>query len=156
MPIPGSIVQRGLLRHTGQIRARPVLNNNYSTAFMSIRQYYHTVHRRLNLGKVKRLRQCCGGSGSACSWASRITSGSISHKNGSGYGSFYHQAEIVRNTLISTVSWLLCDFLTLKNDVNHTCTSVPNTYILGLPDPDPLVISTDPAPDRAPDPSIIT
>jgi hypothetical protein len=27
MSIPGSIVQGGLLRHTGQIRARPVLNS---------------------------------------------------------------------------------------------------------------------------------
>ncbi len=34
-------------------------------------------------------------------WASRIASGSVSHKYGSG--SFHHQAKIVRNTLISTV-----------------------------------------------------
>jgi hypothetical protein len=34
MPIPGSIVEGGLLRHTGQIRARPVLNTKHSTAFI--------------------------------------------------------------------------------------------------------------------------
>jgi hypothetical protein len=33
--------------------------------------------------------------------------------SGSGSGSFYHQAKIVRKTLIST----FCDFLPLKNDV---------------------------------------
>ncbi len=36
-------------------------------------------------------------------------SGSISQRYGSGSGSFYH--------LISTVLWLLFDFLSLKNDV---------------------------------------
>ncbi len=41
-------------------------------------------------------RQCCGSgsAGSVCFWAS-----------------FYHQARIMRNTLISTVLWLLFDFL---------------------------------------------
>ncbi len=29
--------------------------------------------------------------------------GSVSHKNGSGSGSFHHQAKIVRKTIISTV-----------------------------------------------------
>ncbi len=33
-------------------------------------------------------------------------------------GSFYHQAIIVRKTLIPSVLWLLLDFLSLKNDVN--------------------------------------
>ncbi len=33
-------------------------------------------------------------------------------------GSFHHQAKRVRKTLISTVLWLLYDFLSLKNDVN--------------------------------------
>ncbi len=32
-------------------------------------------------------------------------------------GSFYHWGKIVRKTLISTVLWLLFDFLPLKNDV---------------------------------------
>jgi hypothetical protein len=35
-----------------------------------------------------------------------------------GSRSFYHQAKIVRKTLIPTVLWLLFDFLSLKNDVN--------------------------------------
>ncbi len=38
--------------------------------------------------------------------------------SGSGSGSFYHQAKILRKTLIPTVLWLLLDFLSLKNDVN--------------------------------------
>ncbi len=37
---------------------------------------------------------------------------------GSGSGSFYHQATIVRKTLIRTVLWPLLNFLSLKNDVN--------------------------------------
>ncbi len=43
-------------------------------------------------------------------------SGSISHKY--GFGSFYHPAKTVRNTLIPTVFLLLFDFLSLKNHVN--------------------------------------
>ncbi len=38
-------------------------------------------------------------------------SGSISQRYGSGFGSFYHQAKIVRKTLIPTALWLLYDFL---------------------------------------------
>jgi hypothetical protein len=45
-------------------------------------------------------------------------SGSSSQRNGSG--SFYHQAKIIRKTLISAVLWLLFDFFSLKNDVNVT------------------------------------
>ncbi len=49
-------------------------------------------------------------------------SGSTSQRyvSESGSGSFYryHQAKIVRKTLIFTVLWLLLDFLSLKNDVN--------------------------------------
>jgi hypothetical protein len=46
--------------------------------------------------------------------------GSISKRYGSGSSSrsFYHQAKIVRKTLIPTVLWLLLDFLSLKTDVN--------------------------------------
>jgi hypothetical protein len=43
-------------------------------------------------------------------------SGSVSQRYWSG--SFYHQAKIVRKTLIPTVLWLLLAFLSLKNDVN--------------------------------------
>jgi hypothetical protein len=43
-------------------------------------------------------------------------SGYISQRYGSG--SFYHSAQIVRKTLISTVLGLLFDFLPLKTDVN--------------------------------------
>jgi hypothetical protein len=42
---------------------------------------------------------------------------SISQRYGSGSGSFYHQAKIVRKTLIPTDLLLLFDFLSLKNDV---------------------------------------
>ncbi len=50
-------------------------------------------------------RQCCGSgsAGSVCFWAS-----------------FYHQARIMRNTLISTVLWLLFDFLSfLLNPISY-------------------------------------
>ncbi len=42
----------------------------------------------------------------------------VTSVRGSGSGSIHHQAKIVRKTLISTVLWLLHDFLSLKNDVN--------------------------------------
>jgi hypothetical protein len=45
-------------------------------------------------------------------------SGSDSQRYGSGSGSFYHHAKIVRKTWIPTVLLLLFDFLSLKNDVN--------------------------------------
>ncbi len=45
-------------------------------------------------------------------------SGSVSHKYGSGSGSFHHQTKIVRKTLISTILWHFHDFLSLYNDVN--------------------------------------
>ncbi len=54
-------------------------------------------------------------------WPPGSASGSVSHKYGSGSGSgsrSFHQTKIVRKTLISTVLWLLYDFLSLKNDVN--------------------------------------
>ncbi len=41
-------------------------------------------------------------------------SGSISLRYGSGSGSFYHQAKIVRKTLIPIALWLIFDFLSLK------------------------------------------
>jgi hypothetical protein len=37
---------------------------------------------------------------------------------GSGPGSFYHPAKIVRKTSIPTVLWLLFDAFSLNNDVN--------------------------------------
>ncbi len=47
-------------------------------------------------------------------------SGSVSQCQlyGSGSGSFYHQAKIVRKTFIPNVGPLLYDFLSLQNDVN--------------------------------------
>ncbi len=55
-------------------------------------------------------------------------SGSVSHQYGSGSGSYYHLAKIVRKTLISTVLQLLYDFLSWKTNVN-----VP---VILNPDPD--------------------
>jgi hypothetical protein len=53
-------------------------------------------------------------------------SGSISQRYGSGSRSFYHQAKIVRKTLIPTALYLLLfDFLSLKNDVR---VNVPSKY----------------------------
>ncbi len=53
-------------------------------------------------------------------WMDRYVFGSVSqrYRSGSWSGSFYHQAKIVRKTLIPYVLWLLFDFLSLKNDVN--------------------------------------
>ncbi len=45
-------------------------------------------------------------------------SGSISERYGSGSGSVYQQAKILRITSIPTVLWLLLDYLSLKTDVN--------------------------------------
>ncbi len=62
----------------------------------------------------KGLKQCFG-SGSVCFWPP----GSVSHRYGSDSAeSFDHQAKMVRKTFIFTVLRLLCDFLSLKNDVN--------------------------------------
>ncbi len=44
--------------------------------------------------------------------------GSIIQMYGSGFGSFYHQAKIARNTFIPTGLGLLFDLLSLKNVVN--------------------------------------
>ncbi len=45
-------------------------------------------------------------------------SGSINQRYGSGSGSLYHQAKLVRKTLIPTVLWLLFDFFIFKNYLN--------------------------------------
>ncbi len=62
----------------------------------------------------------CSGSGSTFFGppGSGTTSRRYGSWSGSGSGSFYHQAKIVRKTRILTVLWLLLDFLSLKNDVN--------------------------------------
>jgi hypothetical protein len=57
-------------------------------------------------------------------WPFGSGSGSASHcyrsgpGSGSGSGSFYHQAKIVRKTLIPAVLLLLFDLLSFKNEVN--------------------------------------
>jgi hypothetical protein len=55
-------------------------------------------------------------------------SGSSSQRYGSGFGfgsgSFYHQATIVRKTLIPSVLWLLFDFLSMKNYVNDESSGI--------------------------------
>ncbi len=71
---------------------------------------------------------------------------------GSGSGSFKHQAKIVRKTLISTVLWLLHDFISWKNDVNVPSKVISkNIFCLLLEDPwqkeqHPLYGSADPDP----------
>ncbi len=76
---------------------------------------------------------------------------STRYGSGSGAGSFYHQAKIVRKTLNPTVLWLLQDFLSLKNDVNVTSKSNNKktltkfcVAILQDPNPDALVRGTNP------------
>ncbi len=81
-------------------------------------------------------------------------SGSISQRYGSGSGSFYHQAKIVRKNLIPNVLWLLLDFLSLQNDVNVPSKSNKQIFFLFVfegqwrksqdPDPNPLVTGMDP------------
>ncbi len=93
-------------------------------------------------------------------------SGSISKRygSGSGTGSFYQQAKIVRKPLIPTVLWLRLDFLSLKNDVNAPSKSNKQKSFFLLaswrsmtkisririqdpdpePNPDPLVRGMDP------------
>jgi hypothetical protein len=70
-----------------------------------------------------------------------------------GSGSFYHQAKLVRKTLIPTVLWLLYDFFSLKNYVNVPSKSNKQKTLLiswrSLTkkqdlDPDPLVRGMDP------------
>ncbi len=90
---------------------------------------YQTV--MANMHQERRSQNCRVSNalwGKFCYFARRIwwnfetfpASGSVSQRygSGSGFGSFYHQAKIVRTTLIPTVLWLLFDFLSLKNDVN--------------------------------------
>ena len=67
--------------------------------------------------KILSSHQCCG-------------AGSISQRNGSGSGSFYHQAKIVGKTLIPIVWWLLFDFLSLKNNVNVSKAISRKTFFL--------------------------
>ncbi len=50
----------------------------------------------------------------------------VSTRYGSGSGSFYHQAKMVRKTFIPPVLGLLYDFLSLKNDVNVLASKVIN------------------------------
>ncbi len=51
---------------------------------------------------------------------------------GYGSGSIYHQAKIVRKTLIPTVLWLLLDFLSLKNDLNVPSISNNIKFVFAL------------------------
>jgi hypothetical protein len=58
----------------------------------------------------------------------RSASGSNSQRYRSGF--FYHQAKIVRKSLIPTVLLLLYDFLSLRNDVNVAAKSKKqNAYV---------------------------
>ncbi len=101
---------------------RPVLQRGsnaccYRTPHLSSRWNHKMTNSFLQFGS-----QCCwsGYRGSICFWTSRIRVHHHLYKSGysSGSGSFHHQAKIVRKTLISTVLWLLNDFLSLKNVVN--------------------------------------
>jgi hypothetical protein len=87
-------------------------------------------------------------------------SGFTSQMYGSGSGSFYRQAKIVRKTLIPTVLVLLLNFLSLKNDVKvpSKSTKKKTFFLISFfdvlkvndensrirPDPDPLVRGIDP------------
>ncbi len=78
---------------------------------------------------IHQAEQCCGSGsvGSICFWASWIRI----LLSESGSRSFFHQAKIVRKTLVFTVLWILFDFLSLKNDVNVPSKS-NNNYIISF------------------------
>jgi hypothetical protein len=59
-------------------------------------------------------------------------SGSISQRYGSGSGSFYHHANIVRKTFDSYYFVTLFDFLSLKNDVNVSSESNKQKFFLKI------------------------
>ncbi len=79
-------------------------------------------------------------------------SGSVSQRYRSR--SFYHQAKIVRKPLITTVLWLLHDFLSLKNDVNvHSKSNKQKNFCLVLKVTDENSRTPPPPnPDPGPDP----
>jgi hypothetical protein len=56
----------------------------------------------------------CSGSGSTCFWGSGSTSQRYGSGFGSGSGSFYHHAKIVRKTLIPSNLWLFLTFYLWK------------------------------------------
>jgi hypothetical protein len=56
--------------------------------------------------------------GSICFLTSQVRIRHYLYGSESGSGSFHPESKKVRKTLISTVLWLLYDFLTLKNDDN--------------------------------------
>ncbi len=76
--------------------------------------------------------RCCGsGSVGMFLGPSRSASGSVSHKYGSGSEFFHHQAKIVRITLISTVLWLLHEFLTVFR-IRTKISRIHNTGFHGI------------------------
>ncbi len=60
------------------------------------------------------IRLCCG---SGCFWTSQIWIHKFSKRYGSGFdsGPFYHQAKIVRKTLIPTALWFLYKIFIFEN-----------------------------------------
>ncbi len=65
-------------------------------------------------------------------WASRIRSRTESISQIYGSGSFYHQAKIVRKTLIPTVLWLFYEFSSWKNVVNVSSKSNKQIKVIFL------------------------
>ncbi len=170
------------------------VNANVSTVLNSIPASSDTLDPRGGSHRIRilisragwnqyEIWQQCYGSGSVrsvCLWASRMYCRSISTRYGSGSGSgsglFYHQAKIVRKTLILSVLWLLYAFYLWKmckcsfkkrsrtkivgswsGSVSQRCGlgagSVPqNVTDWQGPDPDPLVRGADPDPDPDPYP----
>ncbi len=80
-----------------------------TTAKLQCRNCFQTIVAII----FNRLTQCCG---SVRYVFEPLLSGYVIICNGSG--SFHKLANKVRKTLISTIFWLLLDFLSLKTDVN--------------------------------------
>ncbi len=82
------------------------------------RRYHFSILNMYNLNKwtEKAVFRRSGSTGSTCFWTSRIRI--RIHYSEVWIRIIYHNAKIVRKTLIPTVLWLLLDFLYSKNDVN--------------------------------------
>jgi hypothetical protein len=86
----------------------PTKNKFFKTSFCGYYFLKVLLHHFSKVKSQKEVAKQCWGSGSVGSICVEPGSGSVSTRYGSE--SFYHQASIVRKTLIPPVLWFLCDF----------------------------------------------
>jgi hypothetical protein len=115
------------------------------------------IHQSIKITQKQCCRSGAGSAGSLCffTWIRNQIHFTQVARSESG---FFHQAKIVRKTLIPTVFWLILDFLSSKNDVNEPSksnkqenffTEIVFCWHLEVQwrkqqDPDPLVRGMDP------------